>query len=87
MKSAKRLSLPWAPNKRSCGYAAQTVTLLIDECLHTSLAAVAHDNGQDGFHIIGLARATKRIEILLDTHRRDEQRAGFPKDLRQAIAP
>ena len=24
---------------------------LIDECLHTSLAAVAQDNGHDGFHV------------------------------------
>lgn len=31
--------------------AADIVTFLIDECLHTSLVAVAHDNGHDGLHI------------------------------------
>jgi len=30
---------------------------LFDECLHTSLVAVAQDNGHDGFHeLVGIER-------------------------------
>lgn len=58
---------------------------LIDECLHTSLVAVAHDIGHDGFHVnwLGLSGEADWGSDAADRcgglYLRDEQCPRFPK--------
>ncbi len=45
---------------------------LIDECLHTSLAAIAHEHGHEGFHVVYLGmQGFKDHEVVKRAAERD----------------